>query len=838
MAMADRKQKQDVKGSNSSVDWESSYEASSEPVAIYGSDSRLKFANRAFHERAERIGVKIENGMTQQECLRKIADGFPILKTPEERQAFVDQQNDYFESCLKTGEPIDFKRHDDTYCRITVRRSRAGDIIYTQADITDQVRQKNDLRSILENSDQGIIVKDRHDVLQFMNDSYREIMELEGFELAPGVTSRDMWAYLREHSSFAEIYTSDEEWEAFHKYVSDTIKRATDEPLDFVLGDNRHVKIFVRESDDGRTLIFVSDVTELRQKQVELEAETLKAQAAEKAKSEFLANMSHEIRTPMNGVMGMAELLMNTELNPRQHSFADTIVKSGEALLTIINDILDFSKIDAGQIELIPAPFDLREAIEDVVTLIAPRVAAKDVELAVRVFPGLPDMYVGDVGRIRQIITNLVGNAVKFTDAGHVIVDVLGELSNSGETPEAQLVIRVEDTGIGIPEDNLSTVFEKFSQVDTTAARRHEGTGLGLAITSSLIELMNGEVEVESEVGVGTVFKLKLSLPVHGDSRRKRHAPVDINNARLLVVDDNAVNRSILLEQTAAWGFQTKAASSGAQALGLLEAALVLDEPFELAIFDYHMPEMTGAELLQAVRGDERFADLPVVMLTSVDQTEDGKLFASLGIQAHLTKPARSSLLMETLISTLQEARGDELLDDESEIQSSIEKNLGVLRDSVAAGKTPGARSPNVGRKEQKTEEDSEDCDIDVLVAEDNAVNQVVFTQTLEELGYSFRIAENGREAIEFYKRFHPKLILMDISMPEVNGLEATSAIRELEKNAVAQTPIIAVTAHAMSGDREKYLDNGMDDYVSKPISPARLADMIKKWERSDTKVA
>jgi len=567
------------------------------------------------------------------------------------------------------------------------------------------------------------------------------------------------------------------------------------------------------------------DVTENVDQKIELEEAKAAAETADRAKSEFLANMSHEIRTPMNGVMGMAELLAKTELDAKQKMFTDVIVKSGSSLLTIINDILDFSKIDAGQMELDPAPFALAEAIEDVATLVSSRVAEKDLELIVRVDPGLPRELVGDVGRIRQVVTNLMGNAVKFTEQGHVYVNVDGSID--GEN--AKLRIAVEDTGIGIPQENLDKVFDKFSQVDASATRRHEGTGLGLAIAASLVKLMEGEIGVESGVGSGSTFWFEITLPIHGESIERKSTPVDVSGSRILIVDDNEVNRSILSEQMNSWKFDSAAATSGREALAVMRTAVDRGVSIDCVVLDYHMPEMNGADVVRAMQADSGFVDIPVVMLTSVDQTEDGKAFSSLGVQGHLTKPTRSSLLLETIIQVLQ--------DNQSSKQPGYtgqSHGISVAR-QISGGIGAFNASGNVDNP--VTTLSSPNRAIDVLVCEDNEVNQIVFSQILQGTDYRFRMANNGREGLGLYKILNPALIIMDVSMPQMNGLEATRAIRELEKQTGNHVPIIGVTAHAIKGDMEKCLDAGMDDYLTKPVSPDRLIEKIAAWmSKSDQK--
>ena len=585
--------------------------------------------------------------------------------------------------------------------------------------------------------------------------------------------------------------------------------------------------------------IFRPMETAIRRAFAESAASLSKAEAADRAKSEFLANMSHEIRTPMNGVLGMAELLAKTELTPRQKTFTDVIVKSGNALLTIINDILDFSKINAGQLTLNPGPFRLVEAVEDVATLVSARIAEKNLELIVRVDPHLPAFVVGDAGRLRQIITNLLGNAVKFTEKGHVLVDVGGEVVDG----TVHMKVRVEDTGIGIPAEKLHSVFEKFAQVDGSSTRRHEGTGLGLAISARLIDLMGGKIGVESEIGRGSVFWFAVSLPVHEAHLHEESVPVEVTGARVLVIDDNPVNREILLEQLRSWGFDCAAAEGGAVGLAFLNRAVELGASVDCIILDYQMPGMTGADVARAISADSRLSSIPVVLLTSVDQIDFGKLILDFGIAAHLTKPARSAVLLGTVISSIQKARaqsGTARFERETvpapiavQAQPSSVSSPGLAPAPGLAPNAPAYSMRRAGAAQQAAVQQPVQgarAPVDILIAEDNEINQLVFGQILSGLGLSYRIAGNGRTVVEMYRALKPRLILMDVSMPEMSGYEAAQAIRADEAASGGRTPIIGVTAHALKGDHEKCLAAGMDDYLPKPVSPDRLGAKIGTW--------
>ena len=703
----------------------------------------------------------------------------------------------------------DMWTEDGTFVGVRVDISRLKE---REAALEVSTRDNEIFRNLVDNVPVAIYAKRPDLRLHYVNKGWTD---LTGFTQEQALGHTD-----------AEIFGTDGEafMEGDLAVLSTRQRQVIEETFSSAQGGTRY-QIARKDSmiaSDGTLYLIGSttDITELKQREQELREAQNRAVLADRAKSEFLANMSHEIRTPMNGVLGMAELLAKSDLDPKQRTFTDIIVKSGNALLTIINDILDFSKIDAGQMVLDPAPFSLVEAIEDVATLLSTRAKEKDLELIVRVEPGLPSHFVGDVGRIRQIITNLVGNAIKFTEAGHVLVEVTGDPDVGGPA----LRINVADTGIGIPSDKLQLVFEKFSQVDGSSTRRHEGTGLGLAITARLVALMGGQIGVESVHGAGSTFWFSLELPVAEEPSRVRIAPLDVTGSRILIVDDNPVNRSILSEQMASWRFDACAAQDGVEGLQVLTAAAAHGLAVDCVILDYQMPGMSGAEVARAIRANPAIAGTPIVMLTSVDHSATNAGYREIGIDAHLIKPVRSSILLETLVATIQKRKGvggPAAEPGDAADRSGIE----TRRARPAAEARPAALS-----RPRETAARADPGRTDILVAEDNEVNQLVFTQILAETGLSFEIVANGRLAVEAWRERRPAMILMDVSMPEMNGLQATAAIRAAEAVTGDHVPIVGVTAHALKGDRERCIEAGMDDYLPKPISPRALLEKIERW--------
>lgn len=538
---------------------------------------------------------------------------------------------------------------------------------------------------------------------------------------------------------------------------------------------------------------FVRNVTRQRKQSADLERAKDEAIAASQAKSEFLANMSHEIRTPMNGILGMAELLSNSEISERQHEFVSVINSSASALLTIINDILDFSKIEAGAFEMDPVPFDLKSSINDVTSLLRHNAQEKGLELIINYPSDLPKNFIGDAGRIRQVITNLLGNAVKFTETGHITIDV--DIQPSRDMVVCTL--DVKDTGIGISPEKMSRIFEKFTQADGSTTRVYGGTGLGLTISKHIVEMMGGRMRVNSTLGEGSSFGFRVPLPIDKEAKSEAFDSSLVKDRRVLIVDDIQINRTVFTEQLRSWEMSTDTANDGVEALTKIKAAQDNGEPYDLILLDFLMPGMNGKEFARLVTETASVDSPQIIMLSSCDQPVNSSSLGRIGIDSYLVKPVRERRLFDTIVRV---------------VSNPVERD-----------------APDVVKAAAPTAMTSKKSEI--LVAEDFALNQDVVKLMLAETPFLPIFANNGEEAIEIYinnpERF--PLILMDVSMPDMDGHEATRAIRAYEgMNNLAAIPIIALTGHALKDDREACLTSGMNDYLTKPV---KQGDLVEKLE-------
>jgi PAS domain S-box-containing protein len=708
-----------------------------------------------------------------------------------------------FDVFVEVARTAPYERREWTYVRkdgrrltveltVTAVRNASGEItgfLGIASDVTSQRHAQMQMRKLstaVKASPTSIVITDRNAKIEYANPKF--------FELT-GYTEKEMLGQDPKLLSSGKIpkSTIKELWDTIldgREWHGELLNRKKSGELFW-----EHASISPVKDPAGNVTHFIAvkvDITDRKLAQRETEKAKDAALELARMKSEFLANMSHEIRTPMNAIIGMAGLLQDTPLTPRQKDYANTITTAGEALLDIINDILDFSKIESGKLVLEKADFDLRETVESTLDLLAPRAQAKGLELASSLAHGVPAAMRGDAGRLRQVLMNLLGNSVKFTERGEILVRVSRADAGPGS---AVLRFEVKDTGIGVPPEAQRTLFSAFVQADASTTRKYGGTGLGLSICKRLVEMMGGEIGMESEPGRGSTFWFTIPL----EEARSAPPPPDASalaGVRALVVDDNAASREIVSIHLADWKMAAEAAASARAALEALRRAAASGSPFRLVITDMQMPEMDGLMLAAAVKGDPALAGTRVVMMTSLGQDFSRLDREAAGLAACVHKPLRRAALLSALTAALS-GRPEKDGEDKGQEEAAAPKRY-----------------------------------FRVLVAEDNAVNQKVAVRQLEKLGYECDLAANGIETLEAMKRRHYDLVLMDCNMPEMDGFQATAEIRRMEGDQ-RHTPVVAMTANALEGDREKCLAAGMDGYIPKPVRLENLAETLKQWDAS-----
>jgi len=711
----------------------------------------------------------------------------PILELAETALSVSAHENYSIRAQKKSGDEIGFL-FDQFNGMLDRIQQRDAALQQAHDSLEKRVAERTAyLNALIDNSPLAILVLDSAENLQLCNPAFEQLFQYSKQE----IMGKPVDSLLAEGSLLAEARDISLGTHAGTPVNLVTRRKRKDGNLVDV--ELHSVPLVVSGQVVGSLGIYQDISVRIRAEEAMRKAKEA-AEAANRAKSEFLANMSHEIRTPMNGIMGMTELVLDTELDTDQREYLNMAKLSAVSLLSLLNDILDFSKIEAGKLGIEAIDFNLGDSLGDAMKTLNLRAHQKGLELAYDIQPDVPEALIGDPGRLRQVIVNLVGNALKFTEKGEVILSVE---TASRTNDDIQLHLTVSDTGIGIPADKQAAIFEAFTQADGSMSRTYGGTGLGLTISSRLVSLMHGRIWVESELGKGSRFHFTAHFGLQKVPARIV-VPMDLatlRDMRVLVVDDNATNRQILLKMLANWGTKPTATGSGAEAIISLRGAQGLGRNFRLILLDAQMPEMDGFALAECIQKNPEWNTATIMMLSSAGQSGDAKRCRDLGLAAYLTKPVRQAELLDGILAAL---------------------GTRPVREDPAALITRHSLRENGNHMR-------------ILLAEDNAVNQVLAARLLEKRGHAVTLTGNGREALAALEKDSFDLVLMDVQMPEMDGFEATAAIREKEKSSGNHLPIIAMTAHAMEGDRERCLEAGMDDYITKPIRQQELSEVLKR---------
>ena len=712
----------------------------------------------------------------------------PIRELAETASSVSEQENYSIRALKRSQDEIGilFDEFNRMLERIQVRDLR---IQKARDDLENRVAERtSDLNALIENSPLAIMVLDHKERIKLCNPAFEEMFQYSRLEIS-GKLAEDL---LADGNLFEEAQCIS------HGACGGTpvnlVTRRQRKDGSLLDVELHGVPLVVKGEVIGSFAIY-QDVSARKRTEEAMQCAREAAEASSRAKSEFLANMSHEIRTPMNGIMGMTDLVLDSELSSEQREYLNMVKASADSLLTLINDILDFSKIEAGKLEVDATDFDLADTVGETMKALSVRAHQKGLELAYEFQPDVPYALVGDPGRLRQIIVNLIGNAIKFTEKGEVVLAVQADCS----TPDdVQLHFTISDTGIGIPAEKQATIFEAFTQADGSMSRTYGGTGLGLTISARLVTLMRGRLWVESEPGKGSRFHFTAHFGLHSATAKKvaAKAPATLRDMQVLVVDDNAANRQILLRMLSNWDTRPLAVESGAKAITTLSEAQTLGRDFPLILLDAQMPSMDGFALAQCIKRNPQWGSATIMMLTSAGQRGDAKRCREIGVAAYLTKPVRREELLEAILTALGTTAMNEAM-PALVTRHSLREDRNHLR---------------------------------ILLAEDNAVNQLLAVRLMERRGHSVTVAGNGKEALAALEKGSFDLVLMDVQMPEMDGFEATALIRQKERTSGNHLPVIAMTAHAMKGDKERCLEAGMDDYITKPIRPEGLAELLARY--------